>query len=447
MSKSRIIKTNGHNRFEPNTLPRTVGYRSAQPIGYWWQNVQKRPMWTLWQADMMTIDYQVAIGLAISDAPLYAAEVEVESDYPAVAEFVGKQWDRIWSSHAWQILLAKRFGFMGYEVNYVERNGLIEFDSLNDFHPRDTRPVIDEHGLFVGINVYGRRYIGTDEGVGVAALRGPKCLWIRYDYRNNDFFGRSCLEKAYAPWWDKTMDGGALNLRRLRNVKDSWIGDVVKVPFTRTMVADDGVTQINLADIAQRIVENRVSGGVMVLPSERDEKGDPLCEYTGPTSVTSSTGIDDWIHDLDNDILDGLLIPREVMEAATSGSGYSGRAFPMRTFLSLRDREFSEYVRAINRAIIGPMVASNFGLPFSVYEMRPVSLNETLKDSVQPAQQPAQMPQQRPETGETIQFSADSENPKANSINQRMTGVAVGFQSEIQSAIRGLLKKNARTQA
>lgn len=393
----------------PDTKPQSQGYRTAAPVGFWWQNYNDRPMFTLWLADQMQYDYQVAIGLAIGESPLYKAKVKIESEYPEVAEFVGKTWDKIWSSHAWQFLLARRYGWMGYEVNYViHPNGQYEFGSVSDFHPRDTRPVINADGAMIGINVYGRRY-GIDNQTSadaVACLRGPKALWLRYEYKHGELFGRSALEKAYAPWWDKSMKVGALALRRLRNVKDSWIGDVVKVPFSRPITDADGNTY-SLADIAQRIVENRMSGGVLVLPSETYEDGKPLCEYQPPTSVTGSAGIDDWIHDLDSDILDGLLVPREVMEASTTGSGYSGRAIPMQAFLSMRDKEFSIYVDAINKGPLSWLVMANFGLPASSYSITPEPLAETLKDDLNPPK--PQSPfgfQQQPDDG-AMQFSAD----------------------------------------
>lgn len=318
----------------------------------------------------MLLDPQIWFGLNIGNGPLMSAKVEVKCDSAEIKQFVEEQWQRIWAKGAAQILRAKHYGFLAFEVVCRDNNGFLEFDYLRDFHPMDVGQ-LKINGARVGIRVRNVRAYGK----GVVDLIGPKGLWITYGEEFSRTWGRAILERCYQPWFDKNSDGGALDLRRLHGFKDAWIGDVLYYPLTITNAAGQKVSG---RDLAREIVENRASGGAVVLPNTRDDKGNRNWEYEPAASTGGQTAIPDWIHDLDWDILDGLLVPREVVEAGGQGGGWSGRSVPLLGFLSVRDQEFAGYVRAITEQQLKPMALANFGAGANDFDLIPVPLIETM---------------------------------------------------------------------
>lgn len=400
------------------SLVRTAGYEPPPRFGATWQ--LKAPPFSLAIAETMLLDHQVAFGIVLGNSPLLSAKVKVTGPSD-VAEFVAAQWDRIWSNHSRQLFRAKYFGYAGYEVMYRRsETGQLEFDKLLDRSPRDTAP-LTYHGRLVGVRFRGLRNAWPgQESPAQVDLYGAKALWLTYDAEYGQRFGRALLEHAYLPYFEKVMDGGAIDLRRLRMVKDAWIGDVIKYPMGRSVTLPDG-SIVPWRDVVREMGELRASGGMLALPSDCDENGKPLVEYIPPTSVSGATQIMDWIHDLDWDILDGLYVPKEIVEASETGSGYSGRSIPFVSFLSVRDAELADDVRQVNEQILQPLVALNYGRKATkAYEIKPVPLLDTVGEQMakmgQPdtnqgrpgGQQPGQLGM-RPDAGQAMQFSVDDQ--------------------------------------
>jgi hypothetical protein len=106
------------------------------------------PPFTLHVADQMRFDPQVRIGLGARNGLLMSAEMEVVGPDRQVVRWVERQWQRIWSSAAHQLLRTKLYGFMPFEVFYRrtrggEFDGAIEFDRLKDHEPRHARLLVD----------------------------------------------------------------------------------------------------------------------------------------------------------------------------------------------------------------------------------------------------------------------------------------------------------------
>jgi DNA topoisomerase I len=357
--------------------PQTSGYATI-PQDAFFQMFSRRPPFSLFQADLMLLDQQVWFGVCVGNSPLMSAEVTVKSGSQEIKQFVADTFREIWSSSASKIFRSRYYGYCGYEVVYKndEQKGL-QFGGLLDRHPRDTNPIVHA-GKVIGIAVRGMRSASSEPKEEPIYLKGMKGLWLTYDTEFSNRFGRPLLERAYPGWYDKATSGGAYDLRRLRCIKDAWIGDVARFPSSKTLVLPDGGA-ITGKDIMREIIENRASGGVLCLPSDRDENGDYLFDYEPPTTVAPSEVIDHWIRDLDWDIFDGLMIPREVVEAAASGSGFSGRSIPFITFLGYRDLHFAEDVRQLDTQIIRPLVWWRFGAKASSeYQIAPVPLLETV---------------------------------------------------------------------
>jgi hypothetical protein len=134
--------------------------------------------------------------------------------------------------------------------------------------------------------------------------------------------------------------------------------------------------EISYRDMAREIVESRHSGGALTLPLIYDSLGNKLLDYTPPQGVPGYTQIFRWKADLDLEIWKALEVPPEIIQAQTSGSGFSGRWIPFAVALSAVHQELAELLRCIDRDILRPIARLNFG-PRARYEIRPRSLVET----------------------------------------------------------------------
>lgn len=354
----------------------TAGYENA--IGFAYMQPRKLPLWSLYMADWMRMDHQVWFGLCVSNAPLMTAKVKVEGPHKQVNAFVQEQWERIWRTSAPKILRTKTYGFCGYEAIYRHEGDHWEFDYLLDRHPRDVKPLIDTTTKkLVGVSVMQS---GAGGLRGPAKMLHPKGVWLTYAAEFGQHFGRALLERAYPAWHDKVCAGGAYDMRRLRCMKDAWLGDRFRYPLEDVILPDG--TKLSARDVARQISENRTSGAAMALPSTRDEQGQYKWDYEPPYVIAGENQAQLWIENLDDDIFDGLLLPKEVVEAATTGSGFSGRSIPMLAFLSTRDVEFASYVEDIDCQIIAPLVRLRFGKGADDYDIKPIPLAETFGEQV-----------------------------------------------------------------
>lgn len=134
--------------------------------------------------------------------------------------------------------------------------------------------------------------------------------------------------------------------------------------------------EVSFRDLAQNILANRYSGAALTLPLIRDSMGNKLIDYTPPQGIPGYTQIFRWKADLDLEIWKALEVPPEIIQAQTSGSGFSGRWIPFAVALSAVHQELSELLRCIDRDILRPLVQLNFGRA-ARYEIRPRSLVET----------------------------------------------------------------------
>ncbi len=112
------------------------------------------------------------------------------------------------------------------------------------------------------------------------------------------------------------------------------------------------------------------------MPLVRDAMGNKLIDYTPPQGIPGYTQIFRWKADLDLEIWKALEIPPEIIQAQTSGSGFSGRWIPFAIALSAVHQELAELLRCIDRDILRPLVQLNFGLN-AKYDIHPRSLVET----------------------------------------------------------------------
>src|SRR3954471_11683753 len=146
------------------TQPKVTRLESPESAG---MRIDELPPFTLKTADLMRFDPQVRIGLGARNGLLMAAQVEVSGGEARVVQWAQHQWDALWHSAAHQLLRAKLFGFLPFEVVYRqaksgEFSGLIEVERLIDYHPQAARLLVE------GDKIVGFTYESSTVGVPVS---------------------------------------------------------------------------------------------------------------------------------------------------------------------------------------------------------------------------------------------------------------------------------------
>ena len=206
-------------------------------------------------------------------------------------------------------------------------------------------------------------------------ILAPRGLVVTFDADCSRPYGCALLARAYPAWFEKWMRGGAKETLRLRMMKDAYVGDIFWYPADRKVTLPSG-EEVSWRDLAREITELRQSGGALALPLLRDRDGAKALDYSPPTPVFGHTQILTWKRDLDLDIWKSLEIPPEIIQAATTGSGFSGRWIPFVVALAAVQTELAEIIRCVDRDLLRPLSQLNFGTA-ATYEIRAKSLVET----------------------------------------------------------------------
>lgn len=420
----------------------------------------KLPPFSLFFAETMRFDPTVSFGLAVRNGPLMNLDAEVTGPNETVNKFVLEQWNKIWSSCAHKLLRTKRYGFLGFEVMYKrnKETGHIEFDRLIDLFPGEVRPLV-RHGEVAGFRWLPgafQSFAGMDDfdKNGHKLLR-PKALWTTFDSEFGSPFGTSLLRHSFSPWYEKWMEKGGIDLRRLRFIKDAWVGMIVGYPTRDTLTLPDG-TEVTGRDIAREIGEVFMSGGTFALPTDRDESGNKKFEVTIPTDTSAgASNILEYVDKLDFEIWKGEDVPKEVIEASDTGSGFSGRAIPFVALLAILDTEARELKEAIVRDVLRPEVHLNFGdVPFEL-NLKSLVKKMTEQMGAQPGPLGGQQPGQPPQRFGRAQFSnetnghgaiqfaepPDATDPVADRLTDLATAETMKVVSQAEKAITSALKK------
>lgn len=368
--------------------PLTADYHPSvvRSPAWWWD---QRPLFNLVDVERMRRDPRIQFGLWILRAPVVQAKVKITSPDPAVQEFVERTHKRFWSRDLLPCLKHLEYGSAGGELTYRydEDTSLVEYDQLHELHVFDAQP------LEVGRKFWGLRVSGLQGRDGkVLDLRPPRSFWLANEPDFGAHHGKSRLYAAWEPYIEKRGKHGAVDIRRLWFIKNAYRGGTMRHPPGSTIM-EDGSRRSN-RDIAREICEKAETGGVIVLPSAVDENGKPLWDYQDPKINGDLTGVREYVKDLDFEIFEGMQIPREVVEAAATGSGWSGRSVPFLVFLAGEDQIVDAVVRAEDAQLMRPLVTVNFGKR-AKYTMEPIPLAELAgQGPAQPGQGDGAKPQE-----------------------------------------------------
>ena len=341
--------------------PRTAGYQSFVST-VWGRQPRDLPPFTLRTAQQMLFDPAVCLGLQMRAAPVCNVEIAykegqdwvpgVRAESDDVAEFVKAQVHRIWM-HITALLPAQTFGWSAGEVTYRLVDGRLEIDELLPAHTIDTKALV-QNGRVVGTRVLNVK--GKERGY--VDLFFPKSWFHVFDRQPGQIYGLPVLLGAYSPWYDKWMQGGALDVRRMFMHKDAYGGTDITYPEGTTYIPDRG--EVPNRDIARELVEQIVAGGVTARPAAYDESGHELWQLSRATVPTNPEHILRYPRDLDVEIWRGLGIADDVLSSESTGA-WAGKRIPLAAFLNGLDIWVSAMLQDLTKQILQPLVLANFG--------------------------------------------------------------------------------------
>lgn len=336
------------------------------------------PLFTLWQGRrMLRSDPVVSFAQNVRNAALMVADVEVVAANEAVKQWVEKQWATLWDKHRRQLVSAKRFGFAALQVQYKDEHGQLAIEGVKDFAPEDVR-ALEHAGKVVGFKVRGTG--GSGVSYGEVKVKSPLACWLTFNGEYGSPYGQGCLRRAYPPWYEKWMNSGSKKLTQLRMMKDAWIGDQIIAPYNLLAEFPDGqggTTKIPWKDVLRELIENRKSGGALVLPYLPNKDGTAnMVEYVPPQGLPGTTDLFEWTEKLDEAIFMGHDVPMEIVKVDSGPGGFAGRSIPMMVVLSVCTEELTEIVQQVEQHILRPAAWLQFGGE-PEFELKPKSLVES----------------------------------------------------------------------
>lgn len=342
--------------------PATAGYRPFD-IAQWGTRIRDLPTFSFYWIQAMLIDNTVKLGLAMRLAPLVNLEFAykqgqewvpgIKADNPEVADFIERQLKQMWTLDIIKLINAQIWGWAAVEVQtrLNKQTKQMEYWRMLGRHSRDCMP-LEQGGNLVGVE------FGGVPKAGKVRLGCPtNALWHSFDAPDGSFFGTSVLKGAYSPWFDKWMNGGAQDIRRLFMHADAYGGRKMRYPPGSTEI--EGVGVIPNRDIATDILATIKAGGVAALPAIYDDKGNPLWDLAAIETPSQPNHILQYPKDLDVEILRGLIIPDDYLISGDTGA-WAGKRVPMQAFFTPLTLEALSLVATIT-PFIEALVMLNWG--------------------------------------------------------------------------------------
>ena len=321
----------------------------------------------------LTLALKVLKGMALSLSRFY---VEPNDTPSKIKDFVVQEVERFWTVGASHMVDAMDWGWAGGEVLYkYDSSGELHFDAFQKFRAMDIQPVTLD-GNFAGIELktQGKKYIG-----------GQYAFWHVYEREFNRWWGRSIFESAFLPWHELHDKNGALDMRRMFYYKHSFQGKTGRFPSGGYTDETTGAVTPN-RDILVNLMQNHRSGGDFALPSDRDENGDYLWDIEHTTTSQSAHDVREYVDDLYREETEGIGVSQELIMAADTGSGYSGRKIPEQSVRGILSQEVFWMIYDFDQQVIRPMIQHNFGQDAD-YQIKPFGLVE--EEPIEPEGQEA----------------------------------------------------------
>ena len=357
--------------------PLTLGYKPTLPMWAMYTDASYLPqIYILRDIELMLTHPKVMSALDYYKGGLSVAETETTANSPEIQSFVEQHVERFWELGVTQIQGGYEYGWIGLEPTYRESQNYLIWDSLIQFSPRDVFLLTQDFAP-IGVRVKNVPNKGNvDLWMGTEDVPA-KGLWYAHRPRHNRYYGQSQLLGAWRPWRRLAWKDGAETVTDTGCYRFAFCGPLIRYPeedlqiATNTPATPPGTTLDSQGrprryarDIARFIAEQFKAGAGIGLPSTNyppEQGGGSKWDAEFPTSALDVQGLIAYVKYLEDQISYGIGVSPELLQAAETGTGYSGRKLPMEAFLMQQQRIANAILSLFVEQILRPLVRWNFG--------------------------------------------------------------------------------------
>lgn len=289
-----------------------------------------------------------------------------------VGRFIKEQCERFWDRGVPHIQSSYEYGWIGCENIYDRSSGILKWDGLFALSPRDTF-LLTQDFKPVGVRVKNVQNSDRTVDLWMAGENVPaKGLWYAHQPRYNSFYGQSQLIGSWRPWRRAAWKDGAESVLDMACYRFGVGFVTARYPNEDLQGPNPGAPNTTLdsqgnprrfaRDIMRQLGEQAKAGAVIGLSSKRDASGNYVYDLEWPTGTLAGlNNLIDYLTHLYNQITQGIGVPPELLEAAESGSGYSGRRIPLEAFLANQQQIADAMLKMFVDQVLKPMIRYNFG--------------------------------------------------------------------------------------
>lgn len=384
---------NGNGKHPPHSakdqkkfLRNPTGAYQTQGMGWWGygsQALDGRPVFTWFDIPRMLTDPRVRFISSLWRAPFQKVKTQVKASSEPVAKFVQSTIKKFWRKSLPQLLSKYwRYGYCAGGAEFTVRNGWMRLDRVKAMDCNDVLPHLwktgPDCGQFAGFELNRQNRYERDKGS--IFVSSPHAFWFSGFKEYGEYYDTPPISGLFEPWLEKRGRNGAIHARRHWFRRGAWLGKIGYYPRGTTMTGpDESPTERDNQDIMREVLDYADSGSTMLFVNDVhpgiDGEYDWKVEHDVPQADIA--GFRDYPKDLDDEMLEGSGIPKEVVASSESGSGYNGRMVPYQGFLGIVD-ELSGMILDDCEMFMQPLVAFNFG-PDAWYEIETMSLADQVE--------------------------------------------------------------------
>ena len=424
--------------------PLTTGYTATLPL-WAWESDWLPQIYLIRDIELMMTHPIVRSAINYFKAGIAAVEFDISSLDQRVTDFVLAMCQRFWDRGVPVLQNGYEYGWIGAECNYRLEDGLLEWDSLDHFSPRDTF-LLTQAKIPVGVRIKNITQPSPESPIKhgrvdlwMASEDVPaKGLWYAHEPRYSKWYGQSQLIGAWRPWRRLAWKDGAETVIDTGVYRFAFAGPQVRYPdedlqvspsagAPATTLDSQGRPRRYARDMARQIAEQAKTGAGIGLPSGKyppEMGGGEKWELEWPKHVMDVAPLIGYAKWLQEQIDYGIGVPPELLQASEGGSGYSGRKIPREAFLMRNQRIADAILELFIVQVLRPLVRWNFGNIKFTAKIRNILMTERKAQTGQDTETPpnAQPPQQQlPDQGGPGGGEAGGANMPAEARAEPMT--------------------------
>lgn len=392
------------------------GYKPTLPGSMFWDGANSTPdLARLFQdAEAMLAHPRVEHALNYYKSGTANAEIVLEdASTPEHGAFLQSEAQRFFKQHRGAAQRSYEYGRGAAECVYDDSDGAMRLSEMHPKLPLDCR-ALALSGQYAGVRVKG-----SQKALDLPGPVGPlpaKAFWLAHNRRYSRWYGMPRLYAAWRPWRrlagrdgaEDIVDGGVYRFAFQPPI-GRYPGEDSTPPANDPSAGQAGVRSIN-RDKMRQMLETLKAGGVVVMSSRTDDKGQYVWDVRYPDGSLDVGGLLAYTADLEKAISLGIGVPPELLEASEVGSGYSGRMIPLEAFYVGQQSNAEEMLLAWYLQIGRPLLWWNFG-PKAWGRLAVADLLKTRMKAMKEASGEGQQgPQQPPSPSRPVQLSTFDES-------------------------------------